>query len=251
MKALLRVLVALAACACLLLATAGAASAHGLSNQSGGGATCAGGVVAPGWYASLTITGFCAIQGDVTVGGNVVIRPNAALDAHEGTLIVHGNVRVERNAILALGCLESGCDSTNDRVGGNLISTGALAVIAHHNTIGGNVEVHGGGGGVNCAPNALLQGSPLFTDFEDNQIGGNLAVTQLHSCWMGIIRNTVHGNVHVSQNVMADPDANEIVTNMIGRNLVCVHNSPAAQEGDSEGSPNIVGGHKLGECATL
>lgn len=251
MKALLRVLAALAACVGLLFATAGGVSAHGLTNQSGGNATCSGGVVAPGVYGSLTITGLCAIQGTVTVQRNLVIRPGAALDAHEGTLIVWGNAHVERNAIFALGCLESGCDSTNDHVGGNVISNGALAVIFHHNTIGGNVEVHGGGGGVNCDPNAVLQGSPLFTDFEDNQIDGNLAVTQLRSCWMGVIRNTVHGNTLIAHNVMADPDANEIVTNVIGGNLACFHNNPAAQEGDSAGAPNVVAGHKLGECSTL
>jgi hypothetical protein len=50
---------------------------------------------------------------------------------------------------------------------------------------------------------------------------------------------------------MADPDANEIVTNVIGGNLACVHNNPAAQEGDSQGAPNVVAGRKLGECSTL
>lgn len=249
MKALRRTLTALAACACLLLATTGVASAHGLTSE--GGATCSGGAVAPGVYSSLTITGACFIEGAVTVEGNLTIAPNAALDAHDGTLIVRGNAIVQRNALFALGCLESGCSSTNDRVGGNVLVNGALAVIFHHNTIGGNVQVHGGGGGVNCDPNAMLGGSPLFTDFEDNQVGGNLAVTQLRSCWMGVIRNAVRGNVHIAQNVMADPDANEIVTNVIGGNLSCVHNSPAAQEGDSAGQPNVVGGRKLGECAAL
>jgi hypothetical protein len=57
--------------------------------------------------------------------------------------------------------------------------------------------------------------------------------------------------VLIAQNVMADPDANEIVTNVIGGNLACVHNNPAAQEGDSQGAPNVVAGRKLGECSTL
>lgn len=113
-------------------------------------------------------------------------------------------------------CLESGCSSTNDHVGANVVATGALAVIFHHNTI-----------------------------------GGNLIVTQVRSCSMGIIRNHVRGNVLVIHNVMDDPDANEVTTNVVGGNLACFHNSPPAQFGDAAPIPNVVGGHKLGECARL
>jgi hypothetical protein len=48
-----------------------------------------------------------------------------------------------------------------------------------------------------------------------------------------------------------DPDAMEVVTNVIGGNLGCFNNVPQAQVGDSTGAPNIVGGHKRGECANL
>jgi hypothetical protein len=37
----------------------------------------------------------------------------------------------------------------------------------------------------------------------------------------------------------------------VSGNLACYNNSPQAQIGDSGGGPNIVGGQKLGECATL
>ena len=47
------------------------------------------------------------------------------------------------------------------------------------------------------------------------------------------------------------PDSTEIVTNVIAGNLICLHNSPASQIGDSGGSPNTVGGNKIGECAGL
>lgn len=47
------------------------------------------------------------------------------------------------------------------------------------------------------------------------------------------------------------PDSTEVVTNEISANLICRGNSPAAQIGDSEGSPNTVGGKKIGECAAL
>ena len=254
MKSFLRALTVLSAVAGLLLVAAGTASAHGLGDHSGKAATCTGGVVAPGTYKSLTIRGLCAIpSGTVTVQHNLEIEQNAALDAHfdAATLIVRGNVHVEKNAVFVLGCLESGCSTTNNRVGGNVVANGALALIFHHNVIGGNISVHKGGGGVNCNPNPLLQGSPVFSDFEDNHIGGNLVVTQLRSCWLGIIRDTVGRNVLVIHNVMADPDANEVVTNVIGGNLACFHNDPHAQAGDSQGAPNMVKGHKLGECAAL
>jgi hypothetical protein len=50
---------------------------------------------------------------------------------------------------------------------------------------------------------------------------------------------------------MGQPDSTEVVTNIIGGNLSCKDNSPPAQIGDSGGSPNIVGGNKKGECASL
>jgi hypothetical protein len=48
-----------------------------------------------------------------------------------------------------------------------------------------------------------------------------------------------------------DTDSNEVVTNTINGNLICQGNSPAVQFGDSGGLPNTVGGHKLGQCASL
>jgi hypothetical protein len=36
---------------------------------------------------------------------------------------------------------------------------------------------------------------------------------------------------------MADPDANEVTTNIVGDDLNCHGNSPAAQIGNSTGSP--------------
>jgi hypothetical protein len=43
----------------------------------------------------------------------------------------------------------------------------------------------------------------------------------------------------------------EIVTNTIAGNLSCFDNVPHAQVGDSGGAPNMVGGQKRGECASL
>lgn len=58
---LVRTLAALAMVAGVLLVGVGTASAHGLADSRGATAACSGGVVAPGTYSSLTITGMCAV----------------------------------------------------------------------------------------------------------------------------------------------------------------------------------------------
>ena len=69
--------------------------------------------------------------------------------------------------------------------------------------------------------------------------------------------------VYVDSNVMAgntvgtrlgdgnSADSTEIVTNQVSGNLICQGNSPPAQIGDSGGSPNDVGGNKIGECTAV
>ena len=94
-------------------------------------------------------------------------------------------------------------------------------------------------------------GPPAYTDYEDNVINGDATVVGLRTCWSGFIRNRVGGSVTYSDNKLADPDANEVVTNVIKHNLVCTTNSPKVQIGDSGGLPNKVGGKALGQCAAL
>lgn len=222
------------------------------SSASFGNVACHGGILASGSYQSLTIWGACATpsKGAVVVHGKLEIEQNAFLDAHVGRLIVFGNVFVEHRAGFILGCLTTPtmprCTSTNDRIFGNVDADQALALIFHHNVIHGSVWDNSGGGGKMC-------GNPptIFTTFEDNTISGNLQVRGLRSCWLGIVRNLVRGSVVVINNIMADPDANEFVTNRIFGNLACFSNFPRPQIGDSGGSPNKVSGQKLGQCAKL
>jgi hypothetical protein len=230
---------------------------------------CSGGTIAPGTYASVTVTGTCYVpQGSVVIHGNLTIAPGALLDAVSpappaptgsalpGDVSVSGNVIVGRGGALGLGCSPSICtDSTNDSVGGNIVGNQALAVIVHGVTVGGSVVVSGGGGGVNCAPPPLfntdpqLAGSPAYSDFENNVISGTLTVVAVQSCWFGALRNQIGGNVVYSDNSYADPDANEILNNSVNANMVCLFNSPAVQIGDSMAPPNVVKGLAIGECA--
>jgi hypothetical protein len=106
-----------------------------------------------------------------------------------------------------------------------VISNAPLGVIIHSTKIGGSVTQTGGGGGLSCAP---LKTNPAFafgvySDYEDNTITGNLTVTQVTSCYLGIIRDHVGNTMKVTYDSMADPDAIEIGTNVIKHNLACWH----------------------------
>ena len=247
-----RFAVAAAACACIGMATAGSALAS-LPNY--GNVVCSGGGIHAGSYASLRITGLCRIPhtATVVVRGDLTVGHHGILDAvTPGTLVVRGDFVVRSGGGAGVGCSPAaGCSvTTNDRIHGDLIADAPLFLIFHSDWIGGNIVSSGGGGGVTCDSTALF-GGPPFSTFEDSTVGGHVSISDLHSCWFGLFRNTVAGSVWVTGNRMADPDANEIQTNTIGGDLACYHNSPPPQEGDSGGSPNVVAGMKLGQCAGL
>jgi hypothetical protein len=82
-------------------------------------------------------------------------------------------------------------------------------------------------------------------------IHGGATIAGYDGFWFGFIRNHVDGSVTLQDNVLADPDGNEYVTNTIHGSLMCSGNSPAPQVGDSEGLPNVVTGRKTGQCAGL
>ena len=258
-------IVVLSLLAAVLLASASIGISSTIASAADAGPyTCTGGSIPPDTYSSLTISGFCALDsGSVTVQHGVSILSGGALVAAFGgsDLTVGQNLDVQANGALVLGCEPEaftcfndpdqtvGTMMTNDRIGGNLTAENALLVLVHHNTIQGNATVNGGGGGVNCDP--LPFGPPAYATFEDNVIGRNAVISNWHSCWLGFIRNTVAGNVNFEQNVTFDPDANEIVTNVISGKLNCSGNSPAPQIGDSGGSLNTVTRGATGQCVSL
>lgn len=246
--------------ACALVAAAGVSQAQGAS--AAGSSTCSGGPVAHGSYATLKIAGFCALDDGNVSATNVVLLPGSALFGMfaGSNLTVARNVDVQAGATLVLGCEpdfftcfndDSNTLSTNDSIGQNLTAEGALAVIVHHTTVNGNVTVTGGGGGINCDSQDVLEGSPAYLTFENVTIGRNASITGWQSCWAGFFRNIVSGNVTYANNLLFDPDGNEVATNSIGRNLNCLGNDPAPQVGDSGGAPNDVSGHATGQCAGL
>ena len=243
-------------------------------------ATCTGTFASPGLLAGTyphgaIVSGYCDVDGGpAVVTGNLTIEPGATLQANfanddvdrtgSSSLSVSGNVKVETGATLGLGCEPvyftcaddpTGTLSPEDHIGGNLMSSGALGVVLHAVSITKNVTQSGGGGGVNCATQSTgffstFPYEPVaYSDYEDNTILGNLRLTGLQSCWIGNLRNNVHGNLTVHANTFADPDANETMQNTVGGNIACSGNAPAAQYGDSGATPNKVAGKATGECA--
>ncbi|HEV3281012.1 MAG TPA: hypothetical protein VG032_05330 [Acidimicrobiales bacterium] len=249
--------------------------------------TCTG-PLAAGTYSSVMVSGTCNISagqvvvtGDVTVpaGANSLLASyalNAGVPATSSGLTVDGNITVGTGGTVVLGCKAADAACFDDpspssptlsspaTVQGSLTATNPLGVVVTNSTIGGDATQSGGGGGVasegpgcfnppfpgifNTFP-GVPPGSPVYSDYEDNTIGGNLRVTGLNSCWLGSFRNHIGGSATFTGNTLGDPDGNEFLTNQIAGNLLCTGNSPAAQYGDAGGSPNTVGGFATGECA--
>jgi hypothetical protein len=223
---------------------------------------CSGGAIAPGVYSGLVVTGNCTITTAVTINGNVTVADGAYLDAaYSGTrLTINGNVKVGTRAKLGLGCTFGYHDCGlipvwlgNITVNGNIVANQALTMYLDYTIVHGNVTSNGGGD-ISMVDHPPLEDG-LVLPIKDDVIDGNVMVHGWQGAWFGIIRDTVRGNVMASNTVGTrsgeggELDSTEIVTNTISGNLICQGNSPAAQIGDSGGSPNTVSGNKIGECA--
>ncbi|MDN5766923.1 MAG: hypothetical protein L0H96_13415 [Humibacillus sp.] len=249
-----------------LVSVAGAALALGLAwavpaQASQGSTHCAGGPLS-GTYRNLVVTGECDVVGPVTVNGSVTITGKGAAFSSEypgsPAVRIRGNVLVSNGGLFAFGQPTEGCGPevrATSVVTGNVVALKALSVKILCSTVRGNVLSVGGG--YHAQPDCLTNNGVNFP-VKDNAIRGNLAVYGWSGCWMGVIRNHVGGNVILVGNTSAafEPgttnlDGMEIVTNTIRANLACYLNSPHPQVGDSEGAPNQVAGHKLGQCRSL
>ena len=79
---------------------------------------------------------------------------------------------------------------------------------------------------------------PVFSDYEDNTISGDLKVTGVQSCYFGALRNSVKGDLTYANNTFGDPDSSEVLTNTVSGEISCFGDTPVVQYGDSAGSPN-------------
>lgn len=246
--------------------------------------TCSGSPSAPGVlsgsFDSVRVSGFCVVnQGPATVSDDLNVLPGGVLVAAFGLndrtgrghsrLTVGGDLHVGKGATLLLGCLPTSSPCVDDpnpnqptlssrgRVGGDLTSDEPLGVIVHDSHIGGDVHQEGGGGGFTCQPTGFFafMGSPVFSAYEDSSVGGDLHITGLASCWVGVTRTTIGGDARFINNQLHDKDAIEIETNTIGGDLVCTGNSRVWDGHELShklfpraDSPNTVGGARTGQC---
>jgi hypothetical protein len=160
-----------------------------------------------------------------------------------GPVTIKGGLVIQSGATFVLGSEENPVDTGT--ISGGVDATNAASVQIHFARINGGISIHGGSGPF---------GGPFdvtFNAIEDNRINGGAVVEGYDGFWFGFIRNHVNGSVKLNNNILADPDANEYVTNVIHGSLSCQGNSPAPQVGDSEGSPNQVTGRKTGQCSSL
>ena len=219
------------------------------------------GTALSGEVGNLTITGnaYVPAGSTLTVKGNLTLAAGSCFDAFTvATVHVTGAVYVNKGAVLGLGCSPGaigpeppcGMSTTADVVGGGIAAREALTMYLTAVTVYGNVTSIGGGPGPTLNP---------YINFpiKENTITRNLTVEGWHGAWFGALRNTVEGsavflnNVGVTIGELGTPDSSEIATNTIDGYLSCFGNWPAAQLGDSGGSPNTVLGKKLGQCTAV
>ena len=86
-------------------------------------------------------------------------------------------------------------------------------------------------------------------------MGGNVFMTGVRSCWMGLVSLKVGGDMRIRNNELADPDAIEILANHIAGNLICRGNSrtwDSAEAGNGlfprVPQPNTVLRNRKGQC---
>jgi hypothetical protein len=249
-----------------------------------GTTTCSGTPSAPGvltgTHGAVVVRGACEVNaGAAVVNGDLTLSPGSALLAAfalndktgSGTssLTVKGNVLVRSGATLLMGCNPANFACLDDpnqsqptlsmhpTVGLDLRSNQPLGVIAHNFTVGGDVIQTGGGGGVNCNPQGVFKlfQSPVYSTYEVGSVGGDVRISSVHSCWMGLVELQVGNSVVMYRNRLADPDAIEILSNNITGNLICRGNSRTWDNGDvgphlfpRQPEPNTVGRNRTGQC---
>lgn len=270
----------------LLLALAGVGGLVLFAGAAGATAgasafTCSGGtlgapqVIPSGTYRSVNVAdGFCVMQGTYHITGGLTVGPGAFLDAAvffgfppydygapcNVFVNVSGGVRVGQGGALYFGNgAGTGCPSSNDVVNGGITASDAESLVVHGTTVNGGITMLGGGGGTDCNSTDASPFAP-YTDVEDSQVNGGIAVSGLSTCWLGVIRVAVNGTMNVNDNTMGDPDAIEIGLNNIHGTLACSGNAlafpgpggvPTNSFDGSPPNPNTVTGAETGQCAGL
>ena len=112
----------------------------------------------------------------------------------------------------------------------------ANTVLLNGITVKGNVALIGGG---------EQAGNPW--PIKTNTIGGNLVVFGATPEWLGVVVNKIGGNVILGNITVAPGETIDVANNTIGWNLVCWNLAPAVS-GGFPGEVNVVGGKAIGQC---
>jgi len=249
-----------------LAVPAGASAARAHTCGAEGPQTLEGNIAAP-----VEVVGTCLVDGgQAKVRGALTVEPGGQLIANfafntvrpggaNPRLLLFGNLTVKEGGVAIIGCEpfyftcsgdEENTATSRSVIRGNLNGRGAAGIILHAARIFGNVNQVGGG-----APESECA---IYSDYEDDLIHGNVTVRELDSCWLGLARDRVFGDMRIENNHFEDPDAIEILANRISRNLTCkgngmVWNSREAEFGQEPLYPrvterNTVGGKRGGQC---
>jgi hypothetical protein len=246
---------------------------------------CTGTPTSPGvltgtYRTNVVVKGACEVNAgaavlkrDLTLSPGSVVLAAFALNDKTGkgksSLSVRGDLRVGAGATLVMGCNPQNFAclddphpnkptlSSHDTVGRDLISVRPLGIVVHNSSIGGDVLQTGGGGGRNCKPSGVFKlfKSPVYSTYEVGSVGGDVRITGVKSCWMGLVTLQVRGDMVMRNNKLADPDAIEILANHIRHDLTCRGNSRTWDSEDigqhlfpRKPEPNKVGGDRAGQC---
>jgi hypothetical protein len=268
----IRILFGAAMIATGLVATTGIASAHPVRNWPIA-YTCTGGDftsnppnlvnIPSGIYASITVKGACSVGAGETIRvlGNVSVASGGVLDAQSApsTITVGQNVTAGPGSLLGLGCLPDPTatsttghpctidptESSHITVYGNVSAWDADTVLLNGITVKRNVTLIGGGG---ATPWSI----------KTNTIRGSLIVRDVTPNWIGVLVNKIGGNViltniHITAGLPPESEPMPtiyIASNTVGWNLICWGLGPYVS-GGFPGEVNVVGGHKVGQCADL
>jgi hypothetical protein len=171
----------------------------------------------------------------------VVVPAGEACLSFAGPVKIKGGLYVKAGATFVLGSEEN--PAHTGTISGGVHATNAASVQIHFSRINGGISLVGGSGPF---------GGPFditWNTIEDSHVNGMVNIQGYNGFWQGFFRNTVNGSMSFNDNTVVDPDGNEVQTNTIHGRLSCSRNTPAPQQGDSEGSPNSATGGATGQCA--
>lgn len=207
-----------------------------------------------GHYSNITVAGACNVVPNavITVAGSIDVNVGAVLDAQSApsTIKVRQDVDAARGSLLGLGCLPNPvgkmtghpctvdpAESSEITVHGNIYGAKVNTVLLDGISVKGSVVLDGGG---------VQSGNPWPIKFDT--IGGNLVVFNARPEWLGVINDSVHGDVILNKVTVAPGETMDVANNTIHLNLLCSKLLPAVSAGFVPGEINVVGGEAIGEC---